>query len=87
MNVLHASNEHKGILITCPHCKLGSRYDGSYIEDAIKIRHDIVCVACGEVFNLVVSIPTSEAVEHGVQLTDGGHAESDNESTPATIGN
>ena len=27
------------------------------------------------------------AVEHGVQLTDGGHAESDNESTPATIGN
>ena len=67
MNVLHASNEHKGILITCPHCKLGSRYDGSYIEDAIKIRHDIVCVACGEVFNLVVSIPTSEAVEHSVQ--------------------
>jgi len=64
MNVLRTSNEHKGILITCPHCKLGSRYDGSYIEDAIKIRHDIVCVACGEVFNLVVSIPTSEAVEH-----------------------
>ena len=27
------------------------------------------------------------AVEHSVQLTDGGHAESDNESTPATIGN
>lgn len=63
MNVLYASNEHKVILIICPHCKFGSRYDGSYIEDAIKIRHDIVCVACGEVFNLVVSVPSSEAVE------------------------
>lgn len=28
-----------------------------------------------------------QAVEQGVQLTDGGHAESDNESTSATIGN
>lgn len=69
MNVVYASNEQKGILITCPHCKLGSRYDGSYIEDAVKIRHDIVCVACGEVFNLVVSIPTSEAVEQSVHRT------------------
>lgn len=27
------------------------------------------------------------AVEHGVQLTDDGHAESDSESNPAVIGN
>lgn len=33
------------------------------------------------------SLSNWKAVEHGVQLTDGGHAESDNESTPATIGN
>lgn len=64
MNILNARNDNKGILITCPHCKLGSRYDGSYIEDAIKIRHDIVCVACGEVFNLVVSIPVQEAAKN-----------------------
>lgn len=45
------------LLIVCPHCKLSSRYDCSYIEDAIKIKHDIVCVICGEVFNIVISIP------------------------------
>ena len=27
------------------------------------------------------------SAQQGVQLTDGGHAESDSESTPATIGN
>ncbi len=62
MSVVYASNEKKGILITCPHCKLGSRYDSSYVEDAIKICHNIVCVACGGEFNLVVS-PIKEAVE------------------------
>ena len=28
-----------------------------------------------------------QSAQQSVQLTDGGHAESDNESTPATIGN
>lgn len=63
MDVFRVRNEFPGILITCPHCKFGSRYDGSYIEDAIKIRHDIVCVACGGEFNLVVS-PIEKAAEH-----------------------
>lgn len=54
MKVLHANNDTPGIMIVCPHCKLGSRYEASYIEDAIKIRHNIVCVACGDEFNLIV---------------------------------
>lgn len=62
MNIVKASNESKGILITCPHCKLGSRYDSSYVEDAIKINHNIICVACGGEFNLILS-PIEEAVE------------------------
>lgn len=55
MSLLRTSIDPKGILIVCPHCKFGSRYDSSYIEDAIKICHDIICVVCGETFNLIVS--------------------------------
>ncbi len=71
MNIVKASNESKGILITCPHCKLGSRYDSSYVEDAIKINHNIICVACGGEFNLILS-PIEEAVEQNAHLTGGG---------------
>lgn len=55
MKVLYDYNDTPGIMIVCPHCKFGSRYDASYIEDAIKICHNIVCVVCGDEFNLIVS--------------------------------
>lgn len=61
MNTVISTRTDSKIKINCPHCKFGSKYDASYIEDAIWIHHDIICVACGETFNLVVSIPGTEA--------------------------
>jgi hypothetical protein len=55
--MVNARQQGVEIMIVCPHCLIGSRYDASYVEDVIKIRHDIICVACGETFNLVVSMP------------------------------
>ena len=55
--VLYAGNVTTRILITCPHCKLASRYDASIVEDAIRDDKQLVCVACEESFGIGVTVP------------------------------
>ena len=42
------------IMLNCPHCRLNSRYDTSFLEDAIHDRKIISCVACGGDFQIFV---------------------------------
>lgn len=42
------------ILLNCPHCKLSSRYDTGFLEDAIHEGKSVSCVACGSHFQIVV---------------------------------
>ena len=53
-SVLYSNNVSPKILITCPHCYVASRYDASFIEDAIKEHKGIECVACFLSFNVIV---------------------------------
>jgi hypothetical protein len=64
--ILYASNAMPKILIPCPHCCIVSRYDASFIEDAIKERKGIECVACFLSFNISIE-PT--AAQQSVQRT------------------
>jgi len=63
------------ILLNCPHCRFSSRYDTSFLEDAIHDGKEISCVACGSHFEIVVrkveSRPT--VVNHCVPV-NGVHA-------------
>ena len=69
MNILYARNDHPGILITCPNCKMAARHDVDTIGDAIKAREPVVCVMCEKPFNVFVEVASSVAVEHGVEPT------------------
>jgi hypothetical protein len=51
--IVSARNENQGIALNCPHCKFTCRHDVSHVEDCIKLREPLVCVACGEEFQLV----------------------------------
>jgi hypothetical protein len=59
--VLYARNEHPGVLIFCPHCKMGVRHDTGDISNAIHDGIEIVCVACNEPFKIVVMSLTRAA--------------------------
>lgn len=63
MNVLYARNEHQGILIVCPHCKMGVRHDSDDIGDAIKEAKPITCAVCEKRFTLAIFAVIEEAVE------------------------
>lgn len=63
MNMLYARNEHQGILITCPLCKMSVRHDAETIGNAIKDAKPIVCVVCECRFLLSVSVVSGKAVE------------------------
>ncbi len=43
-----------GLQIICPHCHFGSRYDASFVEDAIKYGQNLKCVACGKELKVIV---------------------------------
>lgn len=47
---LSARPANLGIMIRCPHCSFGSRYDVSYLEDAIKFGESLCCLACNKSF-------------------------------------
>lgn len=59
--ILSARIDTVTMLITCPHCKFSSRYDVSFIEDAIHDGKSIVCVACVEKFEIVTVCQTRDA--------------------------
>jgi len=63
MKTIYAKTETPGIKIVCPNCMLGSRYDASYLEDAIHDHTGITCVACGCVFEIVIQRQPSSATE------------------------
>lgn len=44
-------------MVKCPHCKFGTRYDASIVEDAIDENQMIECVACGKGFKIMVVVP------------------------------
>lgn len=77
MNVLYARNEFKGVLITCPHCRMSFRHDADDIGDAIKEGKQIGCVACYGRFVLSVTAVIEENVEPAPDAACG-HASSDN---------
>lgn len=52
--IVSARSEYQGILIICPHCRFGCRHDVSHLEDCIKYRDPLPCVACGKEFRVVV---------------------------------
>lgn len=58
------------ILITCPHCSIRSRYDTSYLEDAIHDHTRIDCVACGETFVIEI-VRQPRAVEQRDEAAAG----------------
>lgn len=53
--ILSARESNKGISVICPHCKFGSRYSFSYIEDALNEKLRLTCCVCEEKFGLVVT--------------------------------
>lgn len=54
--IISAREANLGIQIICPHCKFGSRYDASFLEDAIKDNSGVVCVACEKKFHVVAVV-------------------------------
>jgi hypothetical protein len=52
----YAKNDHPGILITCPHCKMRARHDVETIGDAIRDKKLVECVMCGKSFRVAVEI-------------------------------
>ncbi len=81
--VLYANNAMPKIRIPCPHCHIVSRYDASFIEDAIMEQKGIECVACFLSFNVLVartqSRPTQYALDGGTGCAPEG------ESTPEVL--
>ena len=61
--VLYARTGQVTIMIVCPHCKFGSRYGSSFIEDAIHDHKKIVCIVCNEKFEIVARLPDSDSDE------------------------
>jgi hypothetical protein len=57
---LYARNDHPGILITCPHCKMAVRHDSDDVGDAIKEGRGIECVACGNLFRVHVEVASND---------------------------
>jgi hypothetical protein len=55
--VLYANNAPVAIRIPCPHCKFVTRYDASYLEDAINEHKDIYCVSCDRRFFIQITLP------------------------------
>src|SRR5512138_1766780 len=51
--IVSARSDQTGIMIRCPRCRFSSRYDVSFVEDAINHGDAIKCVACGEGFRIV----------------------------------
>lgn len=60
-NILYARNDHPGIMLVCPHCRMGSRYDYGFVEEAIHNYNNIACVACGGNFGVIISVPDRAA--------------------------
>jgi sarcosine oxidase delta subunit len=60
MNIVYALNEHPGILIACPHCKMSVRHDVDTIGDAIKTRSPVKCCICEELFFVFVEVNVSQ---------------------------
>ena len=50
--VTYSLNAFPKIKIVCPHCRIGSKYESSWLEDAIYEGSNITCVACGEMFKI-----------------------------------
>lgn len=51
--VVSARKENQGIKIYCPHCRMSSNYDISFMEDAIHHGDKVKCVVCGKEFSVV----------------------------------
>lgn len=51
------NNVCQQLMIKCPHCKFGSRYDASIVEDAINDHKMLECVACGSDIKICVASP------------------------------
>ena len=69
-SVLYARNDHPGILIVCPHCKMGVRHDSDDIGDAIRQGKPVVCVTCEKPFYVFVEVAPRVAVEQ-MRAADG----------------
>ena len=59
MNVVYARNDHPGILITCPNCRMAARHDPDDIGDAIGRHTTIECVICGKPFRVFVEVASN----------------------------
>ena len=59
--VCYARNKPLEIKMTCPNCRFVTRYDESYLEDAIKYHKWIWCVACDKPFRIVFQVLARDA--------------------------
>jgi transcription elongation factor Elf1 len=60
--VLYARNDHPGILIVCPHCKIGVRHDVDTIGDAIREGKQVECAICGASFKVYVEVAEPQPI-------------------------
>lgn len=59
----------KGILLKCPKCHLGSRYDTSFLEDVIRDGKEISCVCCGSNFEISIQAVETEEEKQSREQT------------------
>lgn len=81
--VLSARPASLGISIRCPHCSFGSRYDISWLEDAIKFGESIRCSACNKPFVIKAHRQKHDG-EHNVQPTEAGRTDPVNGASDKT---
>jgi len=54
MNSIFYAHSGTIIRIACPHCRIVTKYDVDFIEEAIKEKKQIICIACEECFEIVL---------------------------------
>ena len=59
--IMSARKVDLGVKIACPHCGFTTRYDASFLEDAISEHREIFCVACDKSFKIFLECQTRAA--------------------------
>jgi len=76
LQMVSARSENQGIALHCPHCSFMCRHDVSHLEDCIKFREPLVCVACGKEFRVVVHKARSASSNNEMKRSGQGRGES-----------
>lgn len=63
--MVSARSENTGLALNCPHCKFTCRHDVSHVEDCIKLKEPLVCVACGQSF-FVMTVKATGSGDDGL---------------------